>query len=63
MERISDASWSSRGGSGFRYLMARKFKLRTEIDIGVAGGPTTLCLAVVGNDKCLTYEVNPDCPK
>lgn len=34
---FSDASWHSSGGGGFRYLMARKFKLRAGVDL--ARGP------------------------
>jgi len=34
---FSDASWHSSGGGGFRYLIARKFKLRAGLDL--ARGP------------------------
>jgi len=42
---FSDASWRSSGGGGFRYLMARKFKLRAGLDL--ARGPEQWAYYVV----------------
>jgi hypothetical protein len=44
-DKFSDANWAWSYGTGFRYLLARKFKLRVGID--VAHGPDTWAYYIV----------------
>ncbi len=44
-DKFADANWAWSYGTGFRYLLARKFKLRTGID--VAHGPDTWAYYIV----------------
>jgi hypothetical protein len=43
--KFADADWAWSYGTGFRYLLARKFKLRTGIDI--VHGPGTWAYYIV----------------